>query len=246
MFRTFASSVLRSPDIAEVSAGSIIANEPVSEPVKKKLYAEDLPPEIRSQLKPLFPGSNQARHPLTKQFISLKAKPQEPTPSAQEIPAQPAFEENRETPQNTPQPTAEPEPTATAEPTATPPTDEPGADFSDLPKGDAAPNEPRDPAHEANAHRKLVSSLWDFFVSLCVNLFGNEWLPTSPQERSGVIEAWVDALLWMGTRILNPLQLAYAATASYCFTRLGTLWNWWKNRRTRRNHVPRNEEQTAE
>ncbi len=249
LVRPFA-SLLRETAVHEVSAGSIISDEiPAVAPVpKKKLYAEDLPPEIRAQLQPMFPGSNQARHPITKQFVSLKPKPDSATAQAPEIPPQPASEETRETPQNTPQPTAEPEPTAPAEPTEPPPTEEPpepGADFSDLPNDDAPPEQPRDPAQEANAHRTIVGIVWDAIISLMATFFGQEWLPNSPQERNSVVEAWVQALLWMGTRILNPLQLAYAATATYCFTRLGTLWRWWQNRRMKRANVEREETVSA-
>ncbi|HLP75716.1 MAG TPA: hypothetical protein VK327_02250, partial [Candidatus Paceibacterota bacterium] len=167
-------------------------------------------------------------------------------------PTVPTAEPVHETPPNTPLPTAQPEATApadTTEPTPTEPESGPALDFSDLPKDGepgAEKEPPRDPAQEANAHRTFVGFIWDGFVNLMVMIFGTEWFPQSAQERNAVIEAWVNALLWMGTRILNPLQLAYAATASYCFTRLFTFLRWWKNRREKRARVQPQEAQETE
>jgi hypothetical protein len=228
---------------------------------RKKLYAEDFPGVT---IQPAYPGANHGRHPLTKQFVSLKPKPSEqsdaaasPAPSVQAATVADILgTENRETPQNTPAQAVEPDTTEAAEAADAAAEDEAAAaagsapDFSDLPNPADEPETETQPeekterpaaAADVKSYRKFVGYLFDSIVAFLSAIFGAEWLPESASEKEGVVSAWVDALMWMGARVLNPLQLAYAATAAYCFTRLGTLWTWWKRRKNSAKPISQDE-----
>lgn len=205
-----------------------------------------LPPGVK--VKPVYPGATYGIHPVDKMGIKLVDAEKLETP----LPA-------GATPPPPPTPTTTTPPPPAPEPEKPKPEPEPemktgdAPDFSDLPKSDAPGNgatpgtdqqqtEPT-PDEMRTAYGHMAGMLWDSIIRLLAALFGDFWLPKTPDERKMVIDSFVTYFDSVAMQALTPLQNLWMAISLYCLPRtpgtISKIMGWFKNRKRKRNDAPK-------
>jgi hypothetical protein len=241
------------PSVREVTGSELIGEDP--EPPKRRLTAADFP---GLKIEPLFPGATYGRHPVSKKFVSLKTADQAADQAAAGVTvtaADQAAGQAAETAASTADinpPKAADTPAAAAPAAAAASTadgggpetaaspggaagpERPAPDFSDLGAGgaaaDAAAGAEREPEQTAEEHKPMASLIFDSVVGFLAMIFGAEWMPTSKDEKSSVVESIAQAFAYIGFVILNPIQRMWIRCGLYCMPRFHTIIRWWKNR----------------
>lgn len=224
----------------EVSASELLTESPSpapsSAPIKQKLYAEDFP---GLTIEPAFPNATYGRHPITKQFVSLRPKPNSippvetpkpppPPPPPEAVESEPGlkFQPTPEMPLNFGQLPPLPEPAAPAAPPPpeTPPTapePEPASpDFSDLPGANAAPEIETAPVMSVADYEAQAELYFDFVTAQLAVIIGPEWNAASMDERESVTKPIARYLHSIGAKELSPRTAALAAVLFYSARRV--------------------------
>lgn len=216
---------------ATVSAAQLLDADETDQhpPPKQKLYAADFP---GVEITPAYPNATYGRHPVTKQFVSLKPKPGAPVPVPQPPkpppePAEPAnefkFVEPPERPLNTgPEPPlaapVEPaEPAATtapAEPAA--PVEPPPPDFSDL----NGPSQPTAPVLSVVDYEPQAELYFSLATQHLAVIIGPEWEAASDAEKKSVVHPLARYLHSIQAKELSPGMAAAGAIVFYSLRRI--------------------------